>query len=182
MGKGKVDFDRGIARLASYARIHGHANPKIGEVWLEWRIGLWVSHLRAKYRAGKLNTEQVAEAESIGLRFSPPYRTARPRHASRGERRETELLRKLALLMPFYLKHGHINVRQHDGVDEWIGAGRWIARLRGQYRTGNLTKRVILEAEALGIDWNPKLGRKTNQIISPEDTATTDTACSNTDP
>lgn len=74
MGSGRVNFERGILRLASYARTHGHANPKNDEEWLVWRIGLWVTQLRGKYRTGKLTTDQISEATAIGVRFSPPYR------------------------------------------------------------------------------------------------------------
>lgn len=57
MVRGHVDFERGLARLSSYARTHGHANPRHSEVWLDWIIGLWVSNLRMKFRNEKLTAE-----------------------------------------------------------------------------------------------------------------------------
>lgn len=160
MGRGRVDFDRGIARLASYARYHGHANPKADEIWLGRSVGLWVSSLREKYRSGKLTAEQIVEAEAIGVRFAPPYREFTPKPPARAERREREHIERLGRLHDFYTRHGHINIPQVIGVSEWPGAGRWIARLRGHFRQGILTDTVIQTAESMNIDWNPGPGSR----------------------
>lgn len=153
MGRGRVDFSRGINRLSSYARIFGHANPKAHEVWLGWTIGLWVSNLRSKYRRGKLTEAQAAEAKAIGVRFEPPYRDPKPKPATRAELRESELLRRLAKLEPYYREHGHINVKQLYGIDGWPAAGRWITNLRGKYKQGVLPESVIRRAEDMSIQW-----------------------------
>ena len=160
MGRGKVDFDRGLARLSSYAREHGHANPKTHEEWLSWRIGLWVSSLRAKYRKGKLSDEQVVAAEAIGVRFIPPYRDTKPKLPSRAKRRENELLLRLERLEDYFQEVGHINVPQIGGIGTWPGAGRWIARLRSQYRAQRLPQSVVNKAEHMNIIWNPGPGRR----------------------
>lgn len=158
MGNGRVDFDRGIARLSSYAREHGHACPTVDEEWLSWRVGRWVAALRAKFRAGKLTDEQIATAEAIGLRLSPPYREPKPTPPTRAERQESGMLRRLAQLEHYYLEHKHINVRQVHGIDGWPGAGRWVARIRSLYRQGSLAQSVISKAEELNINWNPGTG------------------------
>lgn len=160
MGRGRVDFDRGLARLSAYAREHGHANPKAHEEWLTWRVGLWVSNLRAKYREGKLADEQVAAAEAIGVRFAPPYHDPKPKPPTRTERRESELLRRFEWLEDYFRKHGHINVPQVHGIGKWPSAGRWIARLRSQYREKKLPQSVVAEAERMNIVWNPGPGRR----------------------
>ena len=159
MGKGRVDFERGILRLASYARTHGHANPKNDEEWLGWRIGLWVSQLRVKYRTGTLTTEQISEARAIGVRFAPPYRALKPQPPAGAERREAEMLGKLSLLEDFYRSHGHINVGQLVGTEDWPGAGRWISRIRALNRQGKLPQSVVRAAEEMNLDWNPGMGR-----------------------
>lgn len=160
MGRGKVDFNRGLARLSTYAREHGHANPKANEEWLTWRVGLWVSNLRMKYRKGNLTDEQVAAAEPIGVRFVPPYRDPRPRPPTRAARRERELLRRLEWLEDYFQEHGHINVPQLLGNSTWPGAGRWIARLRSQHKEGTLPPSVVAEAERRNIVWSPGPGRR----------------------
>ncbi|WP_344250750.1 helicase associated domain-containing protein [Brevibacterium sanguinis] len=154
MGRGRVDFDRGIARLSTYARIHGHVNPKKGEEWLGWRVDLWIYALRAKYRAGKLSDDQISEAEAIGIKFERPYRDPGPKAPTRAERREARILQRLAQLRAFHAQRGHINIPQHDGIDGWPGAGRWVARLRGHYRRGELSDRVIRVADEMNIRWN----------------------------
>lgn len=162
MGRGRVDFDRGIARLSSYSRAYGHANPKADEEWLSWRVGLWVSKLRANFRSGKLTNEQIVAAREIGVRLSPPYRESKskPKALTRAQRREGEMLSRLAQLEDFYERHGHINVLQVKGVGSWPGAGRWIARIRGLYRQGSLPETVVRKAEEMGIVWNPGPGHR----------------------
>lgn len=156
-----VDFERGMARLASYARVYGHANPKNTEVWLDWRIGLWVRALREKQRAGKLSENREVEARNIGVRFEPPYRE-KPVQATGAQRREAKQLEQLEKLKPFYNRHRHINVKQVEGVDDWPTAGAWVARLRQAYRQRKLPMSVIEKAEAMGIAWNAKSRPKQN--------------------
>lgn len=159
MGRGRVDFDRGIGRLASYARYQGHANPKVAEIWLGWRVGLWVSALRTKFRSGRLSDAQIAAAEEIGVRFSPPYRDPKPKPPTRTERKESNYLERLAWLEDYFRQYGHINVPQVGGTNEWPTAGRWIARLRSSYRHEQLPQTVVREAERMGICWNPGPGK-----------------------
>lgn len=113
MGRGYVDFERGLARLASYARIYGHANPKYTEVWLGWTIGLWVSNLRTKFRNGKLTAAQISELESLGMKLTRPYRRPRApkKRPTRAKSREQKLLGRLSLLLDYFNDHGHINIR-----------------------------------------------------------------------
>lgn len=146
--------------MSSYARFHGHANPKADEEWLSWRVGLWVSALRTKFRAGKLTDENIAAAEAIGLRLSPPYRDPKPKPPTRAERVENRMLGRLTQLSGFYQEHKHINVRQVEGIDGWPGAGRWITRIRGLYRQGRLPQSVIVFAEEMNIDWAPGQGHR----------------------
>jgi hypothetical protein len=160
MGRGRVDFDRGITRLSSYARYHGHANPKTDDVWLEWSVGLWVANLRAKYRSNKLTDEQIAAAEAIGVRFTPPYRDPKPRPPTRAERKVSEYIKQLERLEEFYRRHGHINVPQLVGTEDWPGAGRWIARIRSLRRQGTLPQAIIDVADELNINWNPGQGAR----------------------
>lgn len=172
MGRGRVDFDRGIAGLTSYSRAYGHANSKADEEWLSWRVGLWVSKLRANFRAGKLTGDQIAAARAIGVRLSPPYRDPKPKAPTRAQRREGEMLRRLAQLEGFYEQHGHINVLQVKGVDGWTGAGRWIARIRGLYRQGSLPEPVLSKAEGMGIVWNPGPGHRARWKVSTTNRST----------
>lgn len=160
MGRGRVDFDRGIVRLSSYARYHGHANPKANETWLGWTVGLWVSNLRLKFRSGKLTDTQIGAAEDIGVRFTPPYRDPKPKLPTRPERIESDYLNRLSWLIDFHARHGHINVPQVAGTEEWPGAGRWIARIRSLYRRGALSYTVVAEAEKMNINWNPGQGSR----------------------
>lgn len=69
------------------------------------------------------------------------------------------MLRKLSLLEDFYHSHGHINVGQLVGTEDWPGAGRWISRIRALYRQGKLPQSVVRAAEEMNLDWNPGMGR-----------------------
>lgn len=168
MGTKRVDFERGLTRVSSHARYHGHANPKADEIWLAWRIGRWVVNLRAKFRAGRLTDDQVAQAEAIGVRFTPPYRDPKPKPPTRAERKERGYLTRLGWIEPFFEKFGHINVDQLHGSDEWPGAGRWIARIRGLYRQCTLPQTVVAAAETMNIDWHPTPGPRTHRHVPIE--------------
>lgn len=170
MGTRGVDFERGLSRLSCYARYHGHASPKANEVWLQWRIGRWVVNLRAKFRSGRLTAEQIAQAEAIGVRFTPPYRDPKPKPPTRAQRKERDHLTRLGWLEPFFKRFGHINVDQLHGTDEWPGAGRWIARIRGLHRQGMLPHTVVAAAETMNIDWHPPTGPRPHRQFSVDDT------------
>lgn len=111
-----------------------------------------------KYRSNRLTTEQIAEAEAIGVRFEPPYRDPKPKPPTRDERRERNYLTRLSWLEDFYREHGHINVPQLQGTVDWPGAGQWIASLRGRYRRETLPQSVVEAAETMNIAWNPGPG------------------------
>lgn len=154
MGRGRVDFNTGIQRLAYYAKYHGTANPKSDAIWLTWRVGIWVRNLRVKYRTGKLTRHQVQAAEATGVNFTPPYRSSLRESKPIKIAREQRELQRIEQLRGYYKQHGHINVKQLDGVEDWTGAGRWIARLRIKYRNGKLSLNTINAAEQLNITWN----------------------------
>lgn len=80
-------------------------------------MGLSVANLRAKFSAGQLTDEQNAEAEVIGVSFSLLYRDPNPMPPTQAERKESEILRRLAQLEDFYREHEHINIRQAGGVE-----------------------------------------------------------------
>lgn len=69
-------------------------------------------------------------------------------------------LERLERLDAFYRKHGHINVPQLIGNDEWPEAGRWIARLRSHYQRDELPQVVVDAAEAKNVTWNPGQGTR----------------------
>lgn len=84
-------------------------------------LGPWVASLRVKLRSNKLTDDQVATAEDIGVRFSPPYRGPKPKPPSRAKRKEGEYVERLKRLDDFYSQHGHINVPQLVDTEELPG-------------------------------------------------------------
>ncbi|MGO1737116.1 MAG: helicase associated domain-containing protein [Leucobacter sp.] len=157
-----VNVDVGLQRLAGYAREHGHANPPVRTIWLDWAIGIWVRDLRTRKRRGNLTPEQITEAESLGIDWTPPRgrpRATAPR-VTRGQRREARMHASLDRLIPYWHEHGDINVRQLTGIEDWPQAGRFIAAIRVTRRDGNLPTSVEERADSMGIAWNPRLGRR----------------------
>ena len=55
----------------------------------------------------------------------------------------------------FFREHGHINVPIVTVLDGWK-AGKWLVNFRMSHRRGDLSDGVVVRAEALGIDWNPR--------------------------
>lgn len=156
-----VSVDVGLRRLAGYVREHGHANPPVRTTWLNWAIGVWVRDLRIKKRNGTLTREQIKEAEKLGLDWNPPRgRRRKPPKPTREQSLEARLHADLDALVPYWRTHADINVRQLTGVDGWPEAGRFVARLRMKRRLGDLPTSVEGRAEAMGIAWDPPLGRR----------------------
>lgn len=157
-----VSTEAGLLRLAGYAREHGHANPPVRTVWLDWKIGIWVRELRKKKRLGLLTAAQVEQAERLGTDWDPPsgrQRTAPPR-PTRQQQREARLHVSLDRLIPYWHEHGDINVLQVLGIAGWSQAGRFVCRLRTLRRQGTLPTTVEERATTMGIDWDPPPGRR----------------------
>lgn len=159
-----VSFDEGLARLAVYARDHGNVNPPVRATWLGWNIGIWVRDLRTKKRNGALSPEQIEKAERMGLDWNPPRRRKRkPPKPTREQSLEARLHANLDRLILYWQEHGNINVRQLTGTDEWANAGRFVGRLRMKRRTETLPASVEERATAMGMMWDPPLGRRKSQ-------------------
>lgn len=155
-------MDIGLGHLAGYAREHGDANPPVRTVWLDWLVGIWVRELRKKKRLGALTAAQISDAERLGIDWNPP---AGPRrrmapHPTREQRREAQLHANLDRLVPYWHEHGHIDVLQLVGTEDWPQAGRFICRLRRLRLNGVLPTTVVNRATKMGIVWDPALGRR----------------------
>ena len=154
-------MDVGLRRLAGYAREHGDANPPVRTTWLNWAIGVWVRDLRRKKRSGSLTPEQIREAETIGLDWNPPRGRRRKLPVPmRAQNLEARLHANLDRLVPYWREHGDINVRQLTGTAEWPQAGRFVGRLRVKRRAGTLPPSVEERASAMGMAWDPPIGRR----------------------
>src|SRR5699024_5731970 len=82
----------------------------------------------------------------------------------RAQRLEARLHASLDRLTPYWREHGDINVRQLTGTDTWPEAGRFVGRLRMKRRTETLPASVEARAAALGIEWDPPLGRRPHRF------------------
>lgn len=156
-----VGIDVGLDRLAGYAREHGHANPPVRTVWLDWQIGIWLRDLRKKKRENKLTTEQIIRAEDLGVDWNPPVgRRRNPPRPTREQRREAQLHASLDRLLPYWHEHGNLDIRQIAGTDDWPQAGRFICRLRALRREQRLPRSVEERAIEMGVVWEPMIGRR----------------------
>lgn len=169
MRPGTVDMATGTARLKSYAREKGHANPKTKEVWLTWNIGLWVGAVRKRYRDGKLTEQEIEALITIGLKLNPPYRISKREKQKQQarERRVQRMMVKLHRLDAYHQIHGHINVKQTEILHHFPNAGRWITYLRTLRRHGTLPSEIETYANRHNIDWDPNLGRKVKTKTNP---------------
>lgn len=69
-------WDVGFGHAKDYFAVYGHCNVSFRAAWPEndrngFRLGVWVSSQRKKYRHGKLSVEQVELLESIGMVWKP---------------------------------------------------------------------------------------------------------------
>lgn len=60
-----ADWEHNLARLVSWAGVHGHAEPRQDLVVDGVRLGAWTAKQRARYRAGTLAPERAARLEQL---------------------------------------------------------------------------------------------------------------------
>jgi superfamily II DNA or RNA helicase len=140
---GAVSPDRGLDRLraSEFYREHGHINVPVKTEIDGWNAGTWLNGIRQKFRRGELDQAVVVRAESLGIEWNPRDRAHE--YLDRFESSE------------FYREHGHINVPRTMAFGGWK-AGAWLNNLRRRFRRGELDQAVVVRAESLGIEWNPR--------------------------
>ncbi len=128
--------------LKSFKKEHGHCNVP-GHYPPNRSLGIWVSNLRSRKKAGKLAKEWIRCLEGLGFCWALRKRSV--------FRLDWDVM--LAALTAFKECHGHCNVPRtwpENPQLRW-----WVTKLRRMKRKGKLDRRQIAQLNRLGIVWEP---------------------------
>ena len=132
-----------FAALQKYVAREGHAAvPTLYVDESGLRLGGWVARNLKDYRAGRLSPDVIARLEEID-----GWDWGRTRAGFRFED-------MLVLLQKYVAREGHAAVPTRYVDESGLRLGRWVARIRSDYRAGRLSPDVIARLEEIdGWDW-----------------------------
>ena len=128
--------------LKRFRKEHGHCNVP-GHYPPNRSLGIWVSNLRSRKKAGKLAKERIRCLEELGFCWALRKRSV--------FRLDWDVM--LAALTAFTEHHGHCNVPHTWPENPRLGW--YIKSLRRKKREGKLDRRQIAQLNKLGIVWEP---------------------------
>ncbi len=136
-----AEFQRGLGLLRQYVAREGDARVSQGHREGGMNLGSWVNNRRNEYRKGELSKERQQVLEGVqGWDWNP-----KPDFFARG----LNALRRYVVRE----KHARVPKSRREGN---VPLGKWVQRVRGQYRKGELSPRQRTELETLpGWSWDP---------------------------
>jgi len=133
-------WEESYNELVEYKKRFGHC--RVPKKWEENpQLGSWVSHLRERKKAGKLDEEQVAELDR--LNFTWNFQT----------QWEMTWEERFEQLKNFKEIHGSCAVSKNDPAHKTLY--QWIHDVRGNRRRGRLAGDRIKRLNEIGFIWNP---------------------------
>lgn len=102
-------------------------------------LGLWIQCARRDYKSGRLDETSIQRLEDIGMvwdieriRWERQYRAA----------------------AEYYWEHGDLDIPVQYETPDGLKLGRWIQRMRRDYKNDVLEKEYIERLESIGITWD----------------------------
>ena len=133
-------WQNGIEHAKAYYAEHGDLNvPGQYECEDGYKLGVWISNQRSKYRLGKLTEDRKNALEALGIKWD-----------SNKDRWQTGFEHAQA----YYKDHGDLNVSQDYVCDDGYTLNNWIAAQRKAYKNGKLTGERIDLLNCIGMVWN----------------------------
>lgn len=137
-GKKKDQWDACFAEAEKYFNIYGNL-AVTDEITVNGvSIRKWIYRQRANLREGKLSEEQKNKLESIGL-------TTKSRNKSWDD--------KYNEAYSYYQEHGNLNVPTKYISSSGMWLGRWLSRLRIDYKKGILSNDEIEKMNNIQMRW-----------------------------
>ena len=141
-------FEKGFNETLKYKELFGDANAPISYKTHEgYALGKWQSHLRDKYKKGKLSPERIKRLEDIGFRLGN-IQIKLPSDES-FERGFTETKK-------YKEQHGNANVPHSYKTSQGYKLGQWQAYQRLLYKKGKLGFDKAKKLEKIGLIRNFK--------------------------
>ena len=166
-----------LQQLADYKRRFGHCN--VSATWEENpSLGVWINHVRALRRQGRLSVERIAALDAIRFAWSLRNRTVRQfdwngvraiRRARVQELRNRTVRRFdwNAMFSEFVAIQ-----KEQDTPRPILKAYRlvqWAARMRRDKVSGKLTERQIKALDAIGFEWTTLNDRWNSMLVALAD-------------
>lgn len=131
-------WQRSLDALAAYQRQHGDTLVPQRYVQDGFRLGAWVSQMRAKYASGKLPAQRIKDLEQAGMVWrdgDPPRRR-----------------RALAAAADWHRTHGTLDMPASTRHQD-VPLGAWISRQRKAHAAEKLPAHVVDALTQLGMQW-----------------------------
>ena len=103
------------------------------------RLGCWIQCVRRDYKAGRLDEDKIQRLEAIGMVWNV-------------EQTRWEQQYQLAVL--YYHEHGDLDIPYAYVTKEDVKLGKWLQRMRRDYKNGVLEKERIELLENIGVTWD----------------------------
>ena len=102
-------------------------------------LGTWIQSARKDYKSGRLDEASIQRLESIGMVWDVE---------------QTQWERQYQAAQAYYQEHGDLNILSRYKTPDGFLLGRWLQRMRRDYKNGVLEKEYIERLEAIGITWD----------------------------
>ncbi len=133
-------WDENYGKAREYFIENGDLNIKMHyECPDGFKLGVWIVNQRTKFREGKLDVEQIARLEEIGMIWNAP---------------DVFWENGISHAREYYAENGKLNIPQKYVCSDGYHLGHWMMSVRARYKAGNLPKDRIAELEKLGIEWD----------------------------
>ena len=102
-------------------------------------LGGWIQSVRRSYKNGRLDAEKIQRLETIGMLWNIE---------------QTQWERQYQLAVLYYHEHGDLDIPSAYMTKEGVKLGRWLQRMRRDYKKGILEKDRIERLEIIGVTWD----------------------------
>ena len=106
-----------------------------------FKLGIWLSNQRTRYRTGKLSAEKIEKLENIGMIWNKD---------------DLHFEDEISHVKDYLQEHGDLDIPKDYVCADGYRLGAWLRTARQNYRCGEMSQRKILALEELGIVWEPK--------------------------
>ena len=102
-------------------------------------LGQWIQSVRKDYKSGRLDEDSIQRLESIGMVWDVE---------------QTQWEQQYRAAEAYYREHGDLNILSRYKTPDGFLLGRWLQRMRRDYRDGVLEQEYIERLESIGIIWD----------------------------
>lgn len=102
-------------------------------------LGLWIQCARRDYKSGRLDEISIQRLEDIGMVW---------------DIEQVRWERQYQAAAEYYWEHGNLDIPAQYETPDGLKLGRWLQRMRRDYKNDVLEKEYIERLEAIGVTWD----------------------------